>query len=85
MLHHLELTLSPTDPTVLERILTLCRSRRCAVTALRFVGEGDVQRAWLSVDAEPHRVALLTARIDSLIGVLATASVASADPIATTR
>lgn len=85
MLHHIELTLTPTDPTVLERVLTLCRARRCAVTALRFVSDEDGQRAWLTIDAEPQRAALLTARVDSLVGVLATASVASADPIATTR
>lgn len=85
MLHHLELTLSPTDPTALERILTLCRSRRCAITALRFVSDDELQRAWLTIDAEPQRAALLIARIDGLIGVLATASAASADPVATTR
>jgi acetolactate synthase regulatory subunit len=83
--HHLELTLVPTDPMALERVLVLCRARRCPIVALRFDADDEGGRVLLTVDGEPGRLALLTHRIDALIGVRTTAPVGSAAPAAPTR
>jgi acetolactate synthase regulatory subunit len=85
--HRIELHLTPTDPTVLERVVTTCRARRCRITSLRFDAVGDHDVAVLSVQAEPRRAALLVGRLDGLIGVLGvrssvTAPDASAGPVA---
>ncbi|WP_210494497.1 hypothetical protein [Patulibacter sp. SYSU D01012] len=70
MLHHVELTLTPTDPTALERVVATCRARRCAVVALAFETTDAAGRLRMTVDGDPGRVRHLLRRLGGLVGVL---------------
>ncbi len=70
--HHLHLTVGP-EPGVLDRIVGVCRARRCVILALHFLAAdahapGAVR---LSVSAPPARVDLLAARLAGLVDVRA--------------
>lgn len=70
MLHHVELTLTPTDPTALERVVATCRARRCAIVALAFETTDAAGRLRMTVDGDPGRVGHLLRRLGGLVGVL---------------
>lgn len=77
MFHTIELTLDPTEPTVLQRLIVLCRARGCSIVGLDY----RPASATLTVDASPGRVALLGDRLRSLVGVLdASGPALAADP-----
>jgi acetolactate synthase regulatory subunit len=77
--HHLELTVTDT-PLVLDRIVSVCRARRCAIVALRFEAADRHRpgRALLTIDADARRARLATQRLTAMPGVLAVAATRSA-------
>jgi acetolactate synthase regulatory subunit len=76
--HHLELTVGP-EPTVIDRVVGVCRERRCRIVGLHYVAAdahapGVVR---LAVVAPPARVRLLGDRLAGLVDVRAVDRVAS--------
>ncbi|WP_320669267.1 hypothetical protein [Patulibacter defluvii] len=76
MFHTIDLTLDPREPTVLQRIVVLCRARGCAIAALDY----RPARATLTLDGPAGRVALVGDRLRSLVGVLDVHGAALAGP-----
>jgi acetolactate synthase small subunit len=74
--HHLELTVADT-PLVLDRIVAVCRARRCTIVALRFEAADRHRpgRVHATLEADPRRARLATQRLASLPGVLAVAAI----------
>jgi acetolactate synthase small subunit len=74
--HHLELTVADT-PLVLDRIVSLCRARRCTIVALRFEAADRHRpgRLLATVEADAKRLRIVTGRLLALPGVLAVAHV----------
>ena len=72
--HHLEMTVADT-PLVLDRIVGLCRARRCAIVALRFEAADRHRpgRVLATVHGDTRRVRLVVQRLAALPGVLAVA------------
>jgi acetolactate synthase small subunit len=72
--HHLELTVADT-PLVLDRIVSLCRGRRCAIVALRFEAADRHRpgRVSATIEADARRARLAAQRLAALPGVLAVA------------
>jgi acetolactate synthase small subunit len=72
--HHLELTVADT-PLVLDRIVSLCRARRCRIVALRFEAADRHRpgRAAATIEADGRRARLAAQRLAALPGVLAVA------------
>jgi acetolactate synthase regulatory subunit len=69
--HHFELTVAADDAMALERIVGLCRARRCPIVALEFVAAqphrtGELQ---LTVEARGDRARLLAHLLSGLVGV----------------
>ena len=73
--HHLELTVADT-PLVLDRIVSLCRTRRCAIAALRFEAADRHRpgRVLMTIEADATRARLATHNLASMPGVLAVAT-----------
>jgi acetolactate synthase small subunit len=76
---HLELTVADT-PLVLDRVVTLCRARQCAITALRFEAADRHRpgRLLATIEADAGRARLAAQRLHALPGVLAVAHVGGA-------
>ena len=76
--HHLELTVADT-PLVLDRIVSLCRARRCTITALRFEAADRHRpgRVLVTMEADATRVRLATQRLAAMPDVLAVATSAT--------
>jgi acetolactate synthase small subunit len=74
--HHLELTVADT-PLVLDRIVSLCRARRCTIVRLRFEAADRHRpgRLLATVEADAKRLRIVTGRLLALPGVLAVAHV----------
>jgi acetolactate synthase small subunit len=74
--HHLELTVADT-PLVLNRIVSVCRARRCTILALRFEAADRHRpgRVLATVEADSKRVRLATQRLSAMPGVLAVAHI----------
>jgi acetolactate synthase small subunit len=74
--HHLELTVADT-PFVLDRIVSLCRARQCAVVGLRFEAADRHRpgRVCATLEADGRRARLAAQRLAALPGVLAVAHV----------
>jgi acetolactate synthase regulatory subunit len=74
--HHLELTVADT-PLVLDRIVSVCRGRRCAIVALRFEAADRHRpgRALVAIEADATRARLATQNLAAMPGVLAIAHV----------
>jgi hypothetical protein len=74
--HHLELTVTDT-PLVLDRIVSVCRARRCAILALRFEAADRHRpgRVLATLEADSRRARLATQRLAAMPGVLAVAHV----------
>lgn len=72
--HHLELTVADT-PLVLDRIVSICRGRQCAIVALRFEAADRHRpgRVWATIEADGRRARLAAQRLAALPGVLAVA------------
>jgi acetolactate synthase small subunit len=72
--HHLELTVADT-PLVLDRVVSVCRARQCAITALRFEAADRHRpgRVMLTIEADARRAWVATQRLAGLPGVLAVA------------
>lgn len=72
--HHLELTVADT-PLVLDRIVSICRGRQCAIVALRFEAADRHRpgRVSATIEADGRRVRLAAQRLAALPGVLAVA------------
>lgn len=72
--HHLELTVADT-PLVLDRIVSLCRGRQCAIVALRFEAADRHRpgRVLATIEADGRRARLAAQRLAALPGVLAVA------------
>jgi acetolactate synthase regulatory subunit len=68
--HQLELTVADT-PLVLDRIVSLCRSRQCTIVALRYeaAGRHRTGRVALTVAAPSRRARLVAAKLEGLVGV----------------
>ena len=81
-IHHLELTVGDA-PLMLDRIVSLCRARRCTIVALRFEAADRHRpgRALVTVDADARRVRLAIQRLAAMPGVLAVAQCGSS-PVA---
>jgi acetolactate synthase small subunit len=77
--HHLELTVADA-PLVLDRIVSVCRARRCAISALRFEAADRHRpgRVLVTVEADATRARLAVPRLAAMPGVLAVATSASA-------
>jgi acetolactate synthase small subunit len=77
--HHLELTVADT-PLVLDRIVSLCRARQCAIRALRFEAADRHRpgRVLATVEADPKRARLVAQRLLALPDVLAVAHLGGA-------
>ena len=73
--HHLELTVTDT-PLVLDRIVGVCRARRCAIAALRFEAADRHRpgRVLVTIEADASRARLATQRLAAMPGVLAVAT-----------
>ena len=73
--HHLELTVADT-PLVLDRIVSLCRTRRCAIAALRFEAADRHRpgRVLMTIEADATRARLAKHNLASMPGVLAVAT-----------
>ena len=73
--HHLELTVADT-PLVLDRIVSVCRARQCAITALRFEAADRHRpgRVLVTMEADGARARLATKRLAAMPGVLAAAT-----------
>jgi acetolactate synthase small subunit len=76
--HHLELTVADT-PLVLDRVVSLLRTRRCTVVALRFeaADRHPPGRVYATLEADAQRARLATQRLAAMPGVLAVASLGS--------
>lgn len=76
--HQLELTVTDT-PLVLDRVVSLLRTRRCAIVALRFEAADRHRpgRVYATVEADAQRARLAIQRLAAMPGVLAVASVGS--------
>ena len=74
--HHLELTVADT-PLVLDRVVSVCRARRCAIVALRYEAADRHRpgRVLATLAADGQRLRLATQRLASMPGVLAVAHV----------
>ena len=74
--HQLELTVADT-PLVLDRIVSVCRGRRCAIVALRFEAADRHRpgRVLATVEADVKRARLAAQRLAATPGVLAVAHV----------
>jgi acetolactate synthase small subunit len=72
--HHLEITVADA-PLVLDRIVSLCRGRQCAIVALRFEAADRHRpgRVSATIEADGRRARLAAQRLASLPGVLAVA------------
>lgn len=72
--HHLELTVADT-PLVLDRIVSVCRARQCAIVALRFEAADRHRpgRVLVTIEADAARARLATQRLAAMPGVLAVA------------
>jgi acetolactate synthase small subunit len=72
--HHLELTVADT-PLVLDRVVSVCRARRCAIGALRFEAADRHRpgRVLVTIEADARRARLATQRLAAMPGVLAVA------------
>jgi acetolactate synthase small subunit len=72
--HHLEITVADA-PLVLDRIVSLCRARRCTIGALRFEAADRHRpgRVLVTIDADSTRVRLVTQKLAAMPGVLAVA------------
>jgi acetolactate synthase small subunit len=77
--HHLELTVADT-PLVLDRVVSTCRARQCAIVALRFEAADRHRpgRVWATVEGDARRARLAGRRLAALPGVLAVAHVGDA-------
>ena len=77
--HHLELTVADM-PLVLDRIVSLCRARRCTIAALRFEAADRHRpgRVLATIEADARRARLAAQRLRALPGVLAVAHVGGA-------
>jgi acetolactate synthase small subunit len=73
--HHLELTIADT-PLVLDRVVSVCRARQCAITALRFEAADRHRpgRVMLTIEADARRARVATKRLAATPGVLAVAA-----------
>ena len=76
--HRLELTVADT-PLVLDRVVSLLRTRRCTVVALRFEAADRHRpgRVYATLEADAQRARLATQRLAAMPGVLAVASIGS--------
>ena len=72
--HHLELTVAEA-PLVLDRIVSTCRARQCAIVALRFEAADRHRpgRVSATIEADGRRARLAAQRLAALPGVLAVA------------
>jgi acetolactate synthase small subunit len=72
--HHLELTVADM-PLVLDRIVSLCRARQCAIVALRFEAADRHRpgRVHATIEADARRARLAARRLLALPGVTAVA------------
>jgi acetolactate synthase small subunit len=72
--HHLELTVADT-PLILDRIVSLCRARRCTIAALRFEAADRHRpgRVRLTLEADARHVRIVIQRLAGAPGVLAVA------------
>jgi acetolactate synthase small subunit len=72
--HHLELTVADA-PLMLDRVVSLCRARRCTITALRFEAADRHRpgRVILTIEADAVRARLAVQRLRALPGVLSVA------------
>jgi acetolactate synthase small subunit len=72
--HHLELTVADT-PLVLDRIVSVCRARRCTILALRYEAADRHRpgRVLATIAADAQRARLATQRLAAMPGVLAVA------------
>ena len=72
--HHLELTVADT-PLVLDRIVSTCRGRQCAIVALRFEAADRHRpgRVAATIEADGRRARLAAQRLAAVPGVLAVA------------
>ena len=72
--HHLELTVTDA-PLVLDRIVSVCRARRCAIRALRYEAADRHRpgRVIATIEADAPRARLATQRLAAMPGVLAVA------------
>ena len=71
--HHFELTVADDDEMALQRIVGMCRARRCPIVALEFVA-AQPHRAGalhLTVEARGDRAQLLAHLLSGLVGVRA--------------
>jgi acetolactate synthase small subunit len=69
--HRLELTVTA-EPTVLDRIVGLCRARQCPIVSLHFQAPGRHRPGRLTVGftADERRARLVTERLASLVDVI---------------
>ena len=74
--HNLELTVTDT-PLVLDRVVAICRARRCAIVTLRFAAADRHRpgRVHVTIEADARRARLATQKLASLPGVLAVAAI----------
>ena len=74
--HRLELTVADT-PLVLDRVVSQCRARQCAIVALRFEAADRHRpgRVHATIEADTRRARLVARRLLALPGVLAVAHV----------
>jgi acetolactate synthase regulatory subunit len=72
--HRLELTVTAA-PLVLDRIVSVCRARRCAITALRFEAADRHRpgRVLVTIEADAAQARVATQRLSGMPGVLAVA------------
>jgi acetolactate synthase regulatory subunit len=78
--HHLELTVADT-PLVLDRIVSVCRGRRCTIVALRFEAADRHRpgRVSATIEADRSRARLAVQRLAGVPGVLAVAHAGSCE------
>jgi acetolactate synthase regulatory subunit len=79
--HHLELVVADA-PLVLDRVVSLCRARRCTIRSLRFEAADRHRpgRVLLTLQAETPRARLAAQRLRALPDVLAVAHRGAAAP-----
>ena len=72
--HHLDLTVADM-PLVLDRIVSVCRGRQCAIVALRYEAADRHRpgRVSATLEADGRRARLAAQRLAALPGVLAVA------------
>jgi acetolactate synthase small subunit len=73
--HHLELTVADA-PLVLDRVVSLCRARRCTITALRYEAADRHRpgRVLVTVEGDATWARVVTQRLAGMPGVLAVAT-----------